>query len=318
MSGLAGIVPVTVLNRFSELESLLAVNTLRDIIDAGWSYQQMGHGVADEFADETGIQTKTGATYDATDKYYHNPAGYGSDLITGAETYSASNVLYGAAANAADGNTGTNWGPDNNTAHWWQVQFGAAKTAIRAVMKFTAGATNSTGGTVQGSNDGSTWTTLYTHGSAFVNGTTYTWDFSNSTAYLYYRFNLAYSSANAPTVSEFELYEASSPAAMTLESISFVNSPSGGPDYPAYARVVAVMENIGPGGNRVCSVSRDGGVTYTAGTETVMGIFSGSKLIRVYDVALGAQPNGDNLRWKFTHALGSGWKIYGVWLQWRK
>lgn len=48
-------VPTAIFDRLDFLERNLAVNTLRDQIDAGWSVLNMVDGIADEFADQDGV-----------------------------------------------------------------------------------------------------------------------------------------------------------------------------------------------------------------------------------------------------------------------
>ncbi|MEW5727052.1 MAG: hypothetical protein AB1918_04425, partial [Pseudomonadota bacterium] len=49
----------SVLDRLAFLETNLAINTLRDQVDAGWSVLKMVDGWADEFEDETGVALDT-------------------------------------------------------------------------------------------------------------------------------------------------------------------------------------------------------------------------------------------------------------------
>lgn len=62
-------------SRISTVENMLAVNTLRDSVDAGWTMLDMIDGIADEYEDETGVNGgSTTAIYDPTDNLYKTPS----------------------------------------------------------------------------------------------------------------------------------------------------------------------------------------------------------------------------------------------------
>ena len=84
----------TLLSRISALEYNIAVNTLRDLVKDGWlGPQAMTYGYADEFTDETGIDsaTSTDAIHDSTTSSY-------SSGISGAGN-SSSTLWQGSMAN---------------------------------------------------------------------------------------------------------------------------------------------------------------------------------------------------------------------------
>lgn len=62
-----------IISRLDNAENLIAVNTLRDSIDAGWSVLNMVEGIADEYEDQTGVDGgSTDATYDSINDFYGN------------------------------------------------------------------------------------------------------------------------------------------------------------------------------------------------------------------------------------------------------
>jgi len=73
LSNLGGISETTANARFDDLENMIGVNTLRDSVDAGWTVLDMITGRADEYGDETGVDTGTSTmTYDGTGAFYNN------------------------------------------------------------------------------------------------------------------------------------------------------------------------------------------------------------------------------------------------------
>lgn len=58
-------------DRLDLLENLVAVNTLRDSVDAGWTVLDMINGISDEYSDETGVSSST-FIYSGTNDYYAN------------------------------------------------------------------------------------------------------------------------------------------------------------------------------------------------------------------------------------------------------
>lgn len=80
------------------------------------------------------------------------------------------------------------WASANSTMpNWWKVRLNTAKVVTGYTLDINTSARAPKNWTFEGSNDDSAWTTLDTQtGYSFV-GTTGSFSFSNSTAYLYYR-----------------------------------------------------------------------------------------------------------------------------------
>lgn len=118
---------------------------------------------------------------------------YTADLLSGG-TASADNVAFGAAANACDGAADYWSTTDVSYPHWWKYDFGAGVT--KRIQRITLHEDATLGGwrmkdfILQGSNDDSDWTNIYT-GQHANNTDVQTFSFSNANLYRYYRLYFA-------------------------------------------------------------------------------------------------------------------------------
>lgn len=84
------------------------------------------------------------------------------------------------------------WGGTNTNQHWWQVKFSTAKTVTKVLFatyfEYGSSKWQATSVTLQGSNDGATWTDLLTLTGLTPSTTQEEHDVQNETAYEYYRF----------------------------------------------------------------------------------------------------------------------------------
>lgn len=131
---------------------------------------------------------------------------------SGATPTGSSTYLTYVAANAFDGNTGTwYWQPFNASdgTGWLKIDFGSGNAETCTKIRLSHADATTISGNVQGSNNGSDWTTLtsFTHGSV---DTFYEEVFANTTAYRYYRIQITGGSAAWIKFNEWELYETSS------------------------------------------------------------------------------------------------------------
>jgi hypothetical protein len=122
----------------------------------------------------------------------------------------ASNQSNGAAFQAFDRNTNLGWGSTLATA-WLSYQFPTGKIIKRyGFLTTTNNTINPRTWTFEGSNNGSTWTTLDTQ-TNFVTGisTFFSFDIStNTTSYTYYRINVsAVQSGSSLAITELEMSE---------------------------------------------------------------------------------------------------------------
>jgi hypothetical protein len=113
---------------------------------------------------------------------------------------------------AFDRNTGSYWQSNTANGGWLSYQFPTGRIIKRyGFFTYSPNAFNPRTWTFEGSNDGSTWTTLDTQ-TNFVTGTFtfYSFDIStNTTSYTYYRINITavQTLGNAPIIAELEMSE---------------------------------------------------------------------------------------------------------------
>lgn len=119
---------------------------------------------------------------------------YGDNVITGGTPSADTELGPGfVVAYACDGNTGTEWiSSQENFPHWWKYDLGSGIT--KTIAKITILKQGDAYGCtlkdfeIQGSNNNSDWTTISTKQAANVtSNTSEDFEFTNSTAYRYYR-----------------------------------------------------------------------------------------------------------------------------------
>lgn len=134
------------------------------------------------------------------------------------------------APNAIDGSTGTVWASATLPATW-TVELTEAET-IASYRIYPSGNSGQqpAAWTFQGSNDGSTWTTLDTRTGQSPTGSAWnSYTFSNSTAYKVYRFNFTLSTgAGIVNIYEFELGGVANTTTQTMEVWAVVKSDGNG------------------------------------------------------------------------------------------
>ena len=275
-------------------------------------------------------------TYDATGDYYNNPPGGSLSVITNVvgAVYSHSSIYASGytSAFAFNDDLSTRWAASSNNTGWVQIDLGAGneKTLVKITMHANGGGDNQCvdGFTFLGSNDGSSFTTLYTmaNGQATTEFGTgagpslATFNFTNTTAYRYYRVNITQtgtsSSRSLATVYELYGYEAVTTAAsMTLVSDTFTaqTAPSEASLVLLHQPVDSVVLNT----DVLAYISRDGGTTYTQGTLASGGEYStGINILTVNGLDISAQPSGTNIKYKIVTANVKEQRFHGVWLQW--
>ena len=139
-SAMTAVVPVPDL---SSVETQLAVQNLRSVINNNSSYIRAVDGVADEFADATGVDATASLneTYDASGDYYHNRGTPSAELIptmtsdtAPSGVASASSTINPAwhAFNDASGDSNKWAGPVSGG--WGQYDFGASNSNTRCKM----------------------------------------------------------------------------------------------------------------------------------------------------------------------------------------
>ena len=124
----------------------------------------MGGGFPAAFGGGPNASTVSGGqlNIDYVAVYNKGPGGggNGTNLAQGRPTTASSTENAGtAAANATDGNTGTRWSSGFSDPQWLRVDLGATHSINRVVLNWEAAYGRAY--QVQTSNDGSSWTTIY-------------------------------------------------------------------------------------------------------------------------------------------------------------
>ena len=149
-----------------------------------------------------------------------------------AATASSENGSSENAPKAADGDSNTKWLAQATTA-WLRYQLSSAKVANAYLMTSANDSEDRDPKSwqVQGSNDGSAWTTLDTQTNQDFPARyqTKTYTFSNTTAYTYYRLNITENSGQPLTqLAGFEPYDSSVAPVASDMKVSVGNGPTSG------------------------------------------------------------------------------------------
>jgi len=300
----------------------ILLNAFRIAINGALSVFGMVDGFVDEFEDETGIDTtdSLNEVYDSTNDLYESDLVYGSDQ-TGSGTASASSEAEGAAANAfANDGTSTFWGYSGTGSGSLTYDFGSGVT--KTIQKYTIRARGSfenqspKAWTLEGSNNGSAWTTLDTRSgvTGWTAGEIKTFTFSNSTAYRYYRISITENDGGGnTTISEVEFMEG------TVNDMTLISEPQTAEVEPKTARIVVFEEDVDAvtlNTDLKAYVSRDSGVTWTQITLADEGDYGSGKRILTGQVGITAQPSGTAMRYKIETDNNKKLKLHGVALTW--
>ena len=271
--------------------------------------------LADDFESDS-LATKTNSTYDAAGDYYGNPAGFTADQVPVMTSNTAPSGVCsrsGGTANAdvwnifdAGPTAGSYFVAAGNTG-WFQYQFTSAKTITRYVIAMPAGDTDRDmkDWTLQGSSDGSTFTTLDTVTGYVWAGrnTLYYFDVDAPGSYTYYRVNvtLNYGNGSYYQIQGMEMFEAVATANQTFAPTAATLTTANPTDLAAWL-VISPQEAITAGTDIVMTASIDGGTTDATGTWTKIGDITadGRELWRV-DFDVSAQ-TGSSLTWEITTA----------------
>lgn len=323
----------SVTDRLSFLELNLALNTLRDQIDAGWSVLKMVDGVADEFADETGVDVTASVdeSYNSAGKYYANTLAAVNliPVMTAATSpsgvASASSDFGGgyAAWKAFDADPGSWWVAGSASPAWLAYEFPAPSVVAEYIIhsRNDNTANNPTDWTFEGW-DGAAWVVLDTQtGQSFTVGQAKSFVFANATSYIKYRLNISAGPASGnPAVGRLEMLPAASVSAMSLVSETVDAEAFTAGDPPVEARLILLHEPLDPTAldtDLIVDGSRDDGVTWTSGSLTLEGRFDVTTNILACTIDLSAQPAGTAMRWRIRTLNAKSQRLHGVWMQWR-
>ncbi|CAA7619536.1 hypothetical protein MTBLM5_30193 [Magnetospirillum sp. LM-5] len=314
--------------RLAFLEINLAVNTLRDQIDTGWSVLKMAGGVADEFEDTSGIGSSDG-TYDTAGDYIHNPGtASAAAILTGASATGS----YGALpSDTIDGTLGAEFGWLGTGYSGKEIRYdaGSAISASKIRQYTTTASTCVAGWELYGGNNAD-----YTTGRTLVASSASSGAFANSdgwqeksfTASTPYRYwavvptsgTNGVNTANHPNLIEFELWKAAgAPTNITVVSAATA-ALAGASD--TEARIVLLHQPVDPvtlNTDVTIEVSRDNGTSWTAGALTLQGAFDATTNILTATIDLSGQPPGTSMKWRFRTLNAKEQRLHGVWMQWR-
>ncbi len=320
MSRLTGL-PRSIVNRISTLEIMLAVNTLRDIIEAGWSYLGMTTGIADEFTDETGVAVKTNATYDAAGKYYHGPMAYGANLCTTGQTIYGNQDASYTALRAFDGNNSTaalSLIGGSLSDCWVGQNFGTIKAVRRIVARFNADGDADIAGVgflayaAEYSDDGSAWTLAhaFTLAASLADQVV---DLPYVGWHQHWRIRATAGSATGGVRGKYPditMHEATGYPAMRIESIN----THYGSTAPVAARLIIVANSPFAG---TPYVSRDGGSNWAASTFVGAWGLDAGRTAYAFDFDLTGVAANNYMRWRVDTTNQYYHVLSGAWLQWR-
>jgi len=177
---------------------LYSDGTTFNILSIGASGQKLKYGALIDYM-EYATDEAAQAAYVSNDP----TVTYGSNVLTGGSA-TASNTDGGSSpANAFDGNTGTYWVYNGDLGQWVKYDLGAGVTkTARRIGVYTASNVNDVRSLkVEGSNNDSDWTTIYTSGTISQSTGWQYLEFANSTAYRYYR--ITFQNGWGGTVNQF-------------------------------------------------------------------------------------------------------------------
>lgn len=290
------------------------LNRFDIMVEHGRGLYSGGLYVADEFEDSTGIDAtaSTGETYNAAG-YVHNPAGQveidrtlgtnigdmtgDGGLVAAFNGNTTDNPTNRArAATSATGFVGKDYGLGNekviNGVTMTRIQSGTGGSITTSLYASNSAPANATDGTL-----------LKSFGAVSGGGNASDLSLPNTTAYRYVWSSLNDGSgAEHIYLNELQLYQASSPAALDIRSVSITlpSSPAGG-------FLVGRFSESNPD---TVEASSDGGVTFQPVTVTDYGDNGSGVSVLAGPVALTG--GGVDLRLRATKASGTECRIHAM------
>ncbi len=312
------------------LRANILLNAFRIAVNDGLGVQNMVDGAVDEFEDETGVTTKTGATYDASGDYYQNtPGGYTSDVFntftsntSGNQTVSATNPTLNEEAYraVADDGAGAFWQCYPTTwPAYLTMDLGSGNDAecMRYTIQSRSSDTGRTAGTwtLQYSDNNADWTTVHSQsGVTWSSGQQRAYDgWPAPGAHRYWRLNITGNAdSNYPSVAEWEIMEAIPPADMIL--ISAPLTAEAEPDEAFVVLWEEDVDSIALNTDLQARASCDGGSTWAQATLTEEATLdTGRILTGTADVS---GQTGTSMVWKITTHNNKELRVHAVGLEW--
>jgi len=302
---------------------------LRQASDQNKSAYSTGSSSVDVFQDSTGIDTTTNilrnvneyvsSTSQSTTNYGATTNLFNASPFTNNASYASS---AGTASNFFDSDGITSSGGGGMGGYigfpqYAQIDFGSGNAYV--INKYSIYAGHDNNGpyfgshTIQGSNDGSNWTTLRSHSGSnglSTPGGFFSYTFTNTTAYRYYKCNVTDNAggyANEISWHEFAGFNTNGTDVITnvvsatgnftgttITAPSSVSSMGAIITYQDHAGTNTLNTDI------ILQLSADGGSNYSTATLTALPDFStGIKMAKVNDLAVTA---GTNLKYKISLA----------------
>lgn len=336
----SAVVAISPTTDLSPIENRMAVDRLRSLIATNGAYIKSQDGVADEYADETGVEGYTTG-------YLANsiPTMTGTSAPSGTAIFDSESSPTYSAFKAFDNSASTRWARNSaGQVGWVGYDFGSGNGKIISKMVFTA-PTSGNGEmpktfTIDGWN-GSAWVVLetITNASGYSTSETRDYVFTNTTSYQKYRVNVTVSQDGANcTMGELAMHEyvtalsanvtydaagdyyhnppgGSTAASMTLVSKTFTaqTAPTEASLVLLHQPIVACTLNT----DILAYISRDNGTTYTQGTLADGGEYStGINILTINGLDISAQPSGTSMRYKIVTANAKEQRLHGSWIQW--
>ncbi len=299
-----------------------------EVADLKGAALQFGEGEADPYDSDTPA-TKTNATYDATNDYFHNPAGT-SDIAQGTGTAFGDMTEVGNLAAAFDGDEDQDssacsyktGGADGYIGKDWGD--GVTKT----VSQYVVISSDSNG--FKSSGSGSVTLTLYGSNSSPSNSTdgtslhtdtftstntkitkTYTSGITTTTAYRYHWVTLA--SANNHLIAEIKFTESTTSGDITL--INNALTASSAPSKGLISVQAQFVDSSTLNTDMTAEISRDGGTTWTSVTLTA-GATNANFTMYSGEATISSQPSGTSMKYRVKTLNNKNIRISGVVLRW--
>ena len=285
-----------------------------EVADVKGAALNFPNGAADPFDGDT-LATKTNATYDATNDYYHNPDA--EDIVSDDST------TWGSMAHAySTGTTGLN--PESidlaaSTSNWWfAIDFGSGNEQDIIKGFWQTGSTGYAGSRVGAwaySDDDSTWTHAatfnFTQSSA---STDYEQSWSSVGSHRYWRLEMdSYSGSAVIAIVKMRLTRQLTTADMTLinNALTASSAPTKGFITVQADPVDAVTANT----DLTAEISRDDGTTFTAATLTA-GSTNGGFTNYEGTCDISGQPSGTSMKYRVKTLNTKEVRVSGVVLRW--
>lgn len=288
-------------------------------------------GVADAFDDETGVDVKTNATYDAANDSYlpavsggatsYSNAGGGGNRSASIVVTSSFTFTGGAVSTFVDGNTANNavYIATTQESGYIQFDFGAgnAKYIDELTIYQVASFLGAGPWTWSGSNDGVSFTTLQSGINLGSGAPAVVPIAAHATTYRYFRLSTTSRGSGSGYINEFNFKIASSapsPQNMTLRSIAYAAAfvPTTGRVAIQLVETDAITINT----DVVVRMSRDGGATWATASLALSQSLIGPKMYEATGFNLASLGSGTSMKWEITTANGKNVAVSGVVAQW--